>query len=179
LRASPWAGPVVLATFVVGSLLAFPVTVLVAATAVALGPWSGFAWALTGCLLAASVTYGLGHLLGKNRLEALLGGWVSKAARRLRGGGIVPVMVLRNVPVAPFTVINVVAGATIRFRDYVLGTFLGMAPGIAAVTIMGDRLRGVWEDPTPTSISLFVLATVFWVVIALGLQLVSNRLADR
>ena len=88
-------------------------------------------------------------------------------------------MVVRNLPVAPFTVINVLAGASaIRFRDYLVGTALGMGPGVAAVTLLGDRLKGVLESPTFANVGLLTLAIVGWIGLALGLQAVSNRLSE-
>jgi phospholipase D1/2 len=176
IAASPWAGPAVLGAFLVGSLVMFPVTVLILATAVALGPWSGFGWALAGCLLGATATFGVGRLLGPDTVQRLLGRRIGGVLKRLRRGGIVPVMVIRNVPIAPFTVVNVVAGASaIRLRDYLVGTALGMGPGIAAVTLLGDRLRGVLENPTPGNVGWLSLAIVLWIGLALGLQALSNR----
>jgi phosphatidylserine/phosphatidylglycerophosphate/cardiolipin synthase-like enzyme/uncharacterized membrane protein YdjX (TVP38/TMEM64 family) len=176
IAASPWAGPAVLAAFLVGGLVAFPVTVMILATAVALGPRSGFVWALAGCLVNASATFGVGRLLGPDGVERLLGRRIGGVLRRIRHGGIVPVMIIRNLPIAPFTVVNVVAGASaIRFRDYLIGTALGMAPGIAVVTLLGDRLRGVLEHPTPGNVALLVLAVALWIGLALGLQVLSNR----
>lgn len=179
LGSSPLQVPLVLGAFLFGSLIMFPVTVLIAATAIALGPVSGFIWAITGSLLGASVTYAAGRILGRESLENLLGPWINKVSERLKGGGILPTMIIRNVPIAPFTIVNVIAGASmIRFRDYLAGTALGMGPGIAAVTILGDRVRVVWEAPTATNLSLLGLAIVLWASIALGLQALSNRLAD-
>jgi uncharacterized membrane protein YdjX (TVP38/TMEM64 family) len=176
IGASPWVGPAVLAAFVVGGLVAFPVTVLILATAVALGPVSGVVWALAGCLASASATFGVGRMLGADTVLRLLGRRIGDVLRRIRHGGIVPVMIIRNVPIAPYSVVNVVAGAsTIRFRDYIVGTALGMAPGIAVVTLLGDRLRGVLEHPTPGNVALLLLAVVIWIGLALGLQVLSNR----
>lgn len=179
LGASPWQGPLVLGAFLLGSLVMFPVTVLVAATAIALGPLSGFIWATLGCMLGAAATFAAGRVLGRKSLDKLLGPWVNKVSGRLKRGGIVPIMIIRNIPIAPFTAVNVIVGAsTVRFRDYLAGTALGMAPGIAAVTILGDRIRGVWEQPTALNLSLLALALALWAGIALGLQALSNRLDD-
>lgn len=176
---SAWAGPMFLAAFVVGSLFAFPVTVLIAATAIALGPVGGFGWAFVGSLLAAAVTYACGRLISPRRLERWIGTWITRVSERLRRGGVVSIMILRNVPVAPFTVVNVIAGATtIPFWDYLIGTALGMGPGIAALTILGDRIRGLLQQPTWSNAGLFVLAAGLWIGVALGLQSLSNRFAD-
>jgi phospholipase D1/2 len=41
-------------------------------------------------------------------------------------------------------VVNLVAGASkIRTRDYLLGSLIGMAPGVTLMTVFGDRL-GAW-----------------------------------
>jgi uncharacterized membrane protein YdjX (TVP38/TMEM64 family) len=51
---------------------------------------------------------------------------------------------VRIVPVAPFTVINIVAGAShIKFRDYFWGTLLGMFPGILALAAAGEGFGGI------------------------------------
>lgn len=179
LSENAWSGPLVLVSFVIGSLVVFPVTVLVAATAIALGPISGFAYAFCGAMLGAAATYGVGRLIGPRRLERWVGRWIRRVSKRLRRGGIVPMMLVRNVPIAPFSVVNVVAGATaMRFRDYLIGTALGMGPGIGVVTLLGDRLRELWEAPSASNLALVAVAVVLWLGVAIGLQALSNRLAD-
>jgi len=180
IAASAWSGPIVLACFVLGSLVVFPVTVLIAATAAALGPLPGFAWGLAGSLLAAALDFGIGRLLPQRLLERWFGRWIGGVGRRLQGGGIVSIMLIRNLPVAPFSVVNVLAGAArVRPADFLLGTTLGMAPGIAALTLLGDRLAGVWRDPGWLNIGLLAGAAGLWIGIAVGLQNLSNRLARR
>lgn len=179
LSANPWHGPLVLGAFLLGSLIMFPVTVLIAATAIAFGPLSGFVWAFLGSMLGAAATFAVGRILDRKSLENLLGPWINKVSGRLKRRGILPIMIIRNIPIAPFTVVNYTLGAsTIRFRDYLIGTALGMGPGIAAVTVLGDRIRGVWEEPSALNVSLLGLALALWAGIALGLQALSNRLED-
>jgi phospholipase D1/2 len=178
LSTSPWAGAIVVAAFLVGSFLVFPVTALIAATGIALGPSNGLLWASIGSLVGAVVTYGCARLLPDRTLESWIGPWVCRLGRRCERGGIVSVMLARNIPVAPFTLINVVSGAAgIPFRDYLIGTCLGMAPTIGALTVLGDRLRGAWEAPTALNIIVLCLAIVLWIVIAMSLQYLSNRWA--
>jgi uncharacterized membrane protein YdjX (TVP38/TMEM64 family) len=55
---------------------------------------------------------------------------------------------LRLVPLAPFTIEGIVAGAIrIRLRDFTLGTALGMLPGTLAATVFGDQLEIALRDP--------------------------------
>ena len=70
------------------------------------------------------------------------------------------------MPVAPFTVINLVAGAShIRFRDFALGTLLGMAPGVLALTVFSDQVVAAIASPEMIRFfSLLVLAVVIAVL---------------
>jgi hypothetical protein len=52
-----------------------------------------------------------------------------------------------------------------------------MAPMLAALTILGDRMRGALEVPSAMNLVLLCLAIVVWVVIAFVLQALSNRWA--
>ena len=48
------------------------------------------------------------------------------------------------VPIAPFTFIKLAAGAShIRFADFILGTLVGMAPGIVVIVLLGNQLAQV------------------------------------
>jgi len=176
LSASRWAGLLIVTGFLVGSFVVFPVTAMIAATGIALGPINGLIWALTGSLVGATVNYGLARMLPQQTLENWVGPWIRTMGERFERGGIVAVMVARNLPIAPFTLINVVAGgARIPFRDFLIGTILGMGPIIAALTILGDRLRGALEVPTFTNIILLCFAILLWFVLAFSLQSLSNR----
>jgi phospholipase D1/2 len=176
---SAWAGPIVVGAFLVGSFIVFPVTALIAATGVALGPTNGLIWASIGSLTGAVVTYGLGRMLPARTLDSWIGPWIRRMGKRCERGGIVSVMVARNIPIAPFTLVNIVSGAAnIPFRDYMIGTCLGMGPMIAALTVLGDRLRDAWQAPTATNAALLAFAILVWIVIAMSLQFLSNRLAS-
>ena len=176
LRTHPWAGPIVVVGFLLGSFIVLPVTGMIAATGVVLGPRDGLLWASIGTLFAATVNYSIARLVPGPTLERWLGRWVGKMGRRFERSGIVSVMVARNVPIAPFTLINVVSGAArIPYRDFFIGTCLGLGPVIAALTILGDRLRGAWESPTLMNILLLCIAIASWFLLALSLQALSNR----
>jgi phospholipase D1/2 len=65
------------------------------------------------------------------------------------------VLAVRVFPVAPFTIVNLVAGAShIRFRDFLIGTALGMAPGIGTVSIFSDQLVAVFREPSLATLSI-------------------------
>lgn len=176
VAAQPWAPLAVLAAFVMGGLVVFPVTVMIAVTAMTFGPWLGFLYALAGSLANAALTFQAGRVAGRAWLRGMMGPRVERVSRRLGQQGVLSVTVLRMVPVAPFTFVNLVAGASeIRFRDFILGTVMGMTPGILVMTALGDRLRQVWEHPSWTQVLLLALVVVVWFGLSVMLQRVVSR----
>ncbi|MET4296954.1 phospholipase D1/2 [Bradyrhizobium sp. LB5.2] len=177
---SIWGPPFAIAVFVVGGLVVFPVLVLIAATAAALGPWLGFVTAMTGVLLSAFVLFAIGRALGRERLQRLLGRRAARIQERVVGKGILAVVVIRMIPVAPFSVVNVVAGAsTLPLRDFLVGTLLGMTPGILAMAVLGAQIADLARNASWTNILLLALAFLSWVAICAGAQFVATWLAGR
>lgn len=170
LRADPVMALLVAAGFLAGALARLPVPLLVLATAVALGPWLGALHALVGAVVSAALLFGLGRVLGKARLRKLAGWKINRVRRALSRHGVLAMVLLRLVPVAAFQSVNLVAGASgVRLRDFVFGTVLGMAPGILAMSVLGDRLLAVLRTPSVANIAVLALATTLVIAAQLGL----------
>jgi phospholipase D1/2 len=174
---SGWAPLIVVAVFVLGGLVAFPVTVLIAATAAVFGPWLGFAYAASGALASATLVYGLGRGLGTRTLVAVLGPRLNRIRCRIARQGVLAVAVVRLVPIAPFTLVNLVAGASeIRLRDYVIGTLLGLAPGMIVISALGHQIVRILADPSAPDIALLIGAAALWIAVSLGANVLVSRL---
>jgi uncharacterized membrane protein YdjX (TVP38/TMEM64 family) len=129
-------------------MLLIPVMALITATALTFGPLLGFTYSLLGCLVSATLTYSLGYLLGHETVRRLASAQLHRLSRRIAQHGLLAILIVRIVPVAPFVVLNVVAGAShIRLRDFVLGTFLGMLPGLLLMTMFGHQLEDAIRHP--------------------------------
>jgi uncharacterized membrane protein YdjX (TVP38/TMEM64 family) len=161
-RSSALAPLIVIAAFVVGGLLVVPVTAMIIVAALIFGPWTGFLYALAGSVASALSGYALGTLLGRKAVRELADTRINAVSRQLAKRGLLTMLAVRIVPVAPFTVVNLVAGAShIRFRDFVLGTFLGMTPGILGVIALTDRVQATLRTPDwQTLLTLLVVAAV-------------------
>ena len=173
----PMAPAIVLAIFLVGGLLAFPVTLLIAATAATFGPWLGFAYAAAGAIASAVLTYGVGALIGRQALEDVLGPRLNRIRRAFTRRGVLAVATVRMVPIAPFTLVNLAAGASrIPLSDYVLGTMLGLLPGLILMSALGHQIFNILIEPTPLNVALFVLAVIAWIAVSLAVQALVTRL---
>lgn len=170
----------VLAIFVVAGLAGFPVTVLIAATALVFGPWLGLAYAGLGAMASAVAGYAVGAALGQKPLLALLGPRLERIRRQITRRGVLAVAAIRLLPIAPFVVINLLSGASgVRFWDFVGGTAIGLAPGIVALSAFGDSAYRALRDPTPGSVALALGLLALWIAIAFGLQTLVSRLGKR
>jgi uncharacterized membrane protein YdjX (TVP38/TMEM64 family) len=171
-----WGPLVVIAAFLVGSVIAFPINVLTIGTAAAFGPWLGALYAGAGCMVSALAAFAIGRWLGANALQDVLGDRLNRIRERVIEQGVVAVAAIRLVPIAPFTVVNLAAGAAeLRLYDYLLGTLLGLAPGIAVMSFLGDRATEVFTQPTTANILLLVSGAVAWIGVAAGAQYLVSK----
>lgn len=176
LAGNPWRVPLVLTVFVLASVVSVPILALIGATVVTLGPALGFVCSAVGTMLAASATFGIGRLIGRNPLKRWLGTKLDALEQRVAKRGVIAIALIRKVPVAPFTFVNMVIGALgIRFRDFILGTALGMLPGIAAFAFVSDRAVNAWREPTPQNVLAIGGAVLLWIGVVLGIQWLLNR----
>jgi phosphatidylserine/phosphatidylglycerophosphate/cardiolipin synthase-like enzyme/uncharacterized membrane protein YdjX (TVP38/TMEM64 family) len=180
LEALPFTPIAVVGGYVIAGLLVIPVTLLIAVTGIVFGPAQGMLYATAGTLLSAAVTYGCGYRLGRKTVQRLVGPRINRLSQRIARRGILAMVVLRMLPVAPFTVVNVVAGAShIRFRDYLIGTLLGMLPGIAMTVIFVHHLAEAVRNPSPGSVAVLVLVVALIIGTAAGLQRLLKNKEDR
>jgi len=139
---------VVLAAYVLAGVAVVPVTVMIVATGIVFGPLLGTLYAFAGALLSAAATYEIGRWVGRDTVRRLAGPRLNRITRRLARKGAIAIAVIRLLPVAPFSIVNAVAGAShIRLRDFMLGTALGMLPGIVVTMVFVDRVTRVVTDP--------------------------------
>ena len=156
------------------TLLMVPLTPLVVASAVLLGPWLGFASSMTGALLSAGIGFVIGVLMGGKLLERYSESKVHDLSKRLSRRGILAVAVLRMVPIAPYSVVNIVAGAShLKLNRFLIGTAIGMVPGIGALSWFSDSLWQAVKQPSAESLGVLLAVTAF---IATGVLLLRRIL---
>ena len=166
----PLAPLAMMGAFVAGGLALFPVTVLIVVTVVVFGPLYGGAIALAGTVLSTAAGYTVGRMLGRNAVQRFGGRRLNRLSQQVSQHGLLAMVVLRLVPVAPLTLVNLVVGASrIRLRDCLLGTAIGMTPGIVISASLVDRIAAVARNPDAGTFALLGLvlvipAALWWVL---------------
>lgn len=167
LSLRPWGPLMVLAGFALLVLMAVPVLALISLGTLVYGPWPGMAYSLGGMVAGATLAYGFGRFTGAQGMDRLTEGRLRLFSQHVRQRGVMTVALVRFMPVAPFMVVNLAAGALrVRLTQYVLGTFLGLLPGTVVLSLFLEQLREAWRNPDATT---YALASTWAVVTLAGL----------
>lgn len=175
-RGTWWGLPAVCLVYIIGGITFFPVTVLSLAVAAVFGPVWGPVYGIVGALLSAALLFGVGHVLGVRGLRRIGGSKVRMIDEKFRRSGVIGVAALRLIPIAPYSLVNLVAGiSSVTLFQFMGGTFLGMFPTMVAKGFVGDSLAQVFIDPTPLSVTYLIAGIAAWV----GVVVVSQKLVNR
>ena len=166
-----WAPLAIVAAYTPASVILFPRPLITLAAVVAFGPWLGSVYAMTGILLAAVAGYCAGRLFDRDTIRRIAGKRLNGLTEALRRRGLLAVTAVRLVPLAPFSVESMVAGAVrIRLWHLVLGTFLGMLPGVMAATAFGDQLEAALRNPAEINYWIVGVALAALAILAFAVR---------
>jgi len=170
------SAPVVfVALCALGTAAFFPKPVLAAVAGLLFGVLPGVVLAVTGCTAGALISFAVARKLGREAVSARIGhGRLGVLDAVFATRGLSATLVLRLLPLVPFTASNLGAGVTaVPARSFAVGTALGLVPSTLSAVVLGDAL----QDPgSPRSLA----ALGCWLVLsAVGLvwgrNLVTNR----
>ena len=132
--------------YAAGVCLFVPGTLLTALGAAIFGPYFGFLYVWVAAMLGSSLAFFIGRYLGRDFAASLIGDRLRKYDEAIERNGFATVLYLRLV-YFPFTPMNFGMGLTrVRFRDYLLGTALGIIVGTFIFTFFVGTVRDVWAS---------------------------------
>jgi uncharacterized membrane protein YdjX (TVP38/TMEM64 family) len=133
-----WGGVVFVVGYGILSLVPIPKSVVSIAAGLVWGFWLGTVLVTVASAIGAGLAFLIGRALGQDLVERIIGGRLRRIDDALSRKGLRAVIVLRLIPVLPFTVVNYGAGLTeVTTRDYALGTLIGMLPGTVVFVAIG------------------------------------------
>lgn len=136
---SPWLA---IACVLLASVVAVPLGVIIVACALLFPPLTATAYVLIGATLGGIGSYSLGNYLGHDGLQRFAGERINSVSRRLAERGLLSVIIIRLLPIAPFAIVNMIAGAShLRLRDFIPGTLIGMLPGTLIIAFSVAHLQ--------------------------------------
>jgi uncharacterized membrane protein YdjX (TVP38/TMEM64 family) len=163
----------VVGAYLLGSLVLFPVTILNVATVFTFGPLLGNVYGLAGWLASAAMGYGMGRAVGRDLVHKMVGPRLHRLIHQAGRHGFLTVLIMRLLPVAPFTAVNMFVGASgIRFWDFCLASLVGRIPGIVILTLAGFQMASLLRSP---AVEGFVLLAIIVGLIPIASQWLFRR----
>ena len=173
-----WAPIVLIAAYVPAAFVLMPRPLLTLVVVLTFGPLFGVAYATAGALLAASATYLAGRRVPRSALKRLAGDALEPTGKALRENGVIAVFAANMVPVPPFAVQNMIAGAVrIPAWKFLLGTLLSLIPGMIAWGLFGGELSTALEDSSKVRYGAIGAALVVFALLTfLGRRWIAKRM---
>ncbi len=160
-------GPAAAVLFVLGhavvTVAPFPRTVFTLSAGLLFGPVLGVALSLGGTTVSALLAFVLVRTAGRDVVAPWLHrGSLRRIDARLGARGWPAVASLRLIPAVPFSLLNYASAlSSMRLRQFLVGTAVGIVPGSVAVVLLGDALTGTTSS---TLIGVSVLCAAVGVV---------------
>ena len=176
VRKTPWAPFAIILTYIAASCVMFPNTALNVAVVLGVGGIYGFICAMTGSFIAAILFYLLGRRFGTASFRRLGGERLERLSGQFRKGGIPAVVSIRLLPIAPFPVVNLTAGAArVDPFAFAVGSFFGLLPGPLAVLLLGRQMLQMIRHPGPLSVLLLTGAIALLLLVSRWLRRHATR----
>ncbi|MDQ8195220.1 VTT domain-containing protein [Coraliomargarita sp. SDUM461004] len=149
LNQSPWMLPLLFGVFFLAGMTGISINLLLVSGTLVINPWAAFGCGFLGSLLSAVAAFYLGKAGGQPILEKFFQDRLDHLSQKIQDRGILSVALLRLVPIAPFVVVNLIAGMSkMKLGTFVAGSCLGMLPGMLAVVFVTHQAKSAYEDPS-------------------------------
>lgn len=149
-----------------------PVTILAISAGTAFGLWQASLWTFFGAFLNATITYTLSKYFAYELVNDYAKSKYNVEYEKLRNNtngkkGFTLMLVLRLLPIAPFTLLNYLSGAVgYDYKIFITSTLLGIIPGIFCYTNIGASAVQGFSPKLVVSISILLVFLIVTSIIA-------------
>lgn len=158
-----WGLAATMLVFVLTSFVGAPQFVLIGACVVAFGPVDGFWYAWSATIVSGAVNYFVGALTSAHTTKHFGGATGGRFTRFMNKNAFLASLLIRNVPSAPFIVVNMAFGAArANFVAFIVGLALGVLPKTALVAFGGAGIMAALEGNVGLAVGMIVAAIVVW-----------------
>ena len=175
---------VYIAAYTAAAILVIPGSILTLAAGFVFGIPIGVMLVSVGSLMGAAGAFLVGRFLARDWVAQRIAGFPSFEAldKATRHEGFIIVLLTRLSPLFPFNLLNYAFGLTaVRFRDYVLASWIGMAPAIVLYVYIGSAAKNL-ADLTGDGIESGIGGTTLFVaglIATLLLTILVTRIATK
>ncbi len=139
-QAGPWSVPLFVVVVTIGELVSIPGMIFVGASVLAYGQMLGFVIILGAAVLSSCVSFVIARRIGGTVLADPKSKLMKRLLIPINRRPVTTVSALRALFWMATTLSYALAVTKISFRDYVVGTTIGLIPPILAATFLFDWL---------------------------------------
>lgn len=174
---SPLGLLIAVVVFTLAAFVGAPQFLLIAACVVAFGPFLGFVYSWVATVVSAAATYYVGRFGGAKTFERFAGSTLNRMSRFVGRNAFYASFIIRNVPSAPFIVVNMAFGvARAPVWSFLAGCALGVLPKTALVALFGGGfMTAVAGDGVWTSLILIGVGFAWLALMLVARRLLRNR----
>ena len=164
-----WWGPIgFIIIYGVGCVLALPGSLLTLCGGAIFGVAWGTLFNILASNLGATLAFLMARYFGRDFVASLMKGRIESFDEKVATRGFRFIFTLRLIPLIPFNGLNLGSGLSkIKYRDYLLGSVLGMLPGTFIYTYFADALlKGATGSGKKVYVNL-IIASALLIIISL------------
>ena len=155
-------------------LFMFPVAIFAIISGSLFGFWVGFLYSMIGAFLSATIAFSIGRYLARDFVKKYFSERI-KTLKKSKIKGFSVVLYLRLIAIIPYDAFGYVVGVTkITYRDFILGTMLGITPEFLIYAYLGNL--GIKHDVSLKEKIIFSLALI---IIALMIHIIKTIIIKR
>jgi uncharacterized membrane protein YdjX (TVP38/TMEM64 family) len=152
--------------FALVPLTLFPDSIIAIAGGLIFGLVKGYIYTAIGAILGATLSFYISRKLGRNFVKKLTKEKLDNVEEMINSNGFFIIFMLRLIPLFPFDIISYGSGLTsVKYKDFILATFLGTIPGILVFTNIGAQSVNMGSGSFYVSIGALVLLFIISMVL--------------
>lgn len=145
-------------------VLVIPVSLMSILAGNVFGPYKAILLSMIGCFASGTMAFFLSKFLGRSFVDRLLKGKAMKLDDNIEKHGFKIMAIMRLSFVFPYDPLSYAAGLTkMKYKDFILGTLLGVFPEMIAYSLMGKNL----ENPFSFKFVAPIIATILLALVAI------------
>jgi uncharacterized membrane protein YdjX (TVP38/TMEM64 family) len=164
-----WWGPIgFILIYGIGCVFALPGSLLTLCGGAIFGVAWGTLYNILASNLGATLAFLMARYFGRDFVSRFMKGRIESFDEKIGSHGFRFIFTLRLIPLVPFNGLNFGSGLSrIKYRDYLLGSVLGMLPGTFIYTYFADALLGGVTGSGKKAMINLIIASSLLILISL------------
>jgi len=105
------------------------------------GPFTGLCLCMISSFFSSTLAFFLARFLGKPFVDKTIGGRALKLDENIGENGFIIILLMRLSIIFPYDALSYACGLSkMKYRDYILGTMIGILPEITVYSFMGNNI---------------------------------------